>query len=148
MTTLPHVDEHARTIPARVDVVWDALLEALDRVFARPVAPRYARLVGCRDTDASGPRPLSVGSSIPGFHVVTARPDAELVLEGAHRFSSYALVFRLEELAPDRTRLCAETRASFPGITGALYRLAVIGTRGHVLAVRRLLSAVQRTATN
>jgi hypothetical protein len=40
----------------------------------------------------------------------------------------------------------AETRAAFPGLQGRAYRALVIGTRGHVLAVRRLLRAVKARA--
>jgi hypothetical protein len=106
----------------------------------------YARLVGCRDYASSGPRPLVEGSTIPGFRVARVRPGAELVLEGRHRFSAYALIFRLEEIGPDRTRVSAETRATFPGPAGALYRVLVIRTGGHVVAVRRSLATVQRRA--
>ncbi|MFE7273133.1 hypothetical protein [Streptomyces sp. NPDC057623] len=75
----------------------------------------------------------------PGFHVVTSVPGRELALAGSHRFSTYVLVFRLEEAGADRTRVEAESRAAFPGATGRLYRLLVIGTRGHAWAVRRMV---------
>lgn len=68
------------------------------------------------------------------------------MLVGSHRFSAYALVFRLDELDDRHTRLRAETRALFPSIKGAVYRALVIGTRGHVLVTRRLLCAVKRHA--
>jgi hypothetical protein len=100
--------------------------------------------VGCADDTASGPRPLAEGSTVPGFRVVAAVPGSELVLEGSHRFSSYALTFRLEEVSAGRSRLRAESRAEFPGVTGGVYRLLVVGTGGHVVVVRRLLSAVKR----
>jgi hypothetical protein len=38
----------------------------------------------------------------------------------------------------------AETRAVFPGLKGRVYRALVIGTRLHVLAVRRVLGGVSR----
>ena len=141
---LPRVDEHATTIDAGVDEVWRALLEALDAGFARAPASAYARLVGCHDHTSSGPRPLAEGSTLPGFRVVSARPGAELVLAGRHRFSSYALIFRLDEIGAHRSRLRAETRATFPGPAGAVYRLLVIGTGGHAVAVGRMLAKVQR----
>lgn len=83
---------------------------------------------------------------MPGFHVVTALPPTKLVLAGRHRFSSYALTFRIDELAAGRSRLRAESRAAFPGLTGTVYRMLVIGTGGHVVGMRRLLSGIKRAA--
>jgi hypothetical protein len=143
---LPRIDEHAVTIDAGVADVWRALVVTLDRSFTNKPASVYARVVGCREYGPRGPRPLAAGSTIPGFRVVCAVPDAELVLDGQHRFSNYALTFRLESIGPQCTRLRADTRAAFPGVTGAAYRALVIGTRGHVVAVRRLLSTVRRRA--
>jgi hypothetical protein len=141
---LPFVDEHATTIAADQDLVRVALLATLDRAFSRRGAAAYARLVGCVPSVASGPRPLTVGSTVPGFEVTAAAPDGQVVLEGRHRFSTYALIFRLDAEADGRTRLRAETRASFPGVTGGIYRALAIGSRGHVLGTRRLLAAVRR----
>jgi hypothetical protein len=141
---LPRVDEHATTVAAGVDDVWRSLTETLDRALSRAGAATYARAVGCADCTASGPRPLAAGSTMPGFRVVRAVPGSELALAGRHRFSSYTLIFRLERVGSDRSHLRAETRAAFPGLAGGLYRLLVIGSGGHVVAVRRLLSAVQR----
>ncbi len=143
---LPYVDEHATVIAADPDRVWAALTRTLDAAFSRRGASTYARAVGCADDRASGPRPLAEGSSIPGFRVVTAVPPHRLVLTGRHRFSSYALTFDIDELGARRSRLRAETRAAFPGVTGAVYRMLVIGTGGHVIAVRRLLSQIRRAA--
>ncbi len=39
--------------------------------------------------------------------------------------------------------LRAETRAAFPGLSGRAYEALMIGTRAHVLAAHRLLSAVR-----
>ena len=143
---LPHVDEHDTTIEARPGAAWDALLRVVEGSFASPRAGRGARLLGCADLEAAGPRPLAAGSSLPGFHVERAEPARELALRGSHRFSDYALIFRLDELDGGLTRLRAETRASFPGLKGRVYRALVIGTRGHVLVVRCLLGAVRRRA--
>jgi hypothetical protein len=142
---LPLVDEHSVVIHAEADDVWAALL-GLDDTFSRTGAVAYARAVGCADVEASGPRPLIEGSSLPGFRVATAVPGSRLVLAGRHRFSSYALTFRIDELGTDRSRLTAETCAAFPGLAGAVYRTLVIGTRGHAIAVRRLLSGIKRRA--
>jgi hypothetical protein len=141
---LPRVDEHSTVIGAGVDQVWPALLEALDRTFSRPLVSAYARLVGCSDATASGPRPLVEGAKIPGFHVAAVAPARELVLEGRHRFSSYALTFHLDQLGSGSSRLRAESRASFPGMAGRVYRLLAIGTGAHVFTVRRLLAEIRR----
>ncbi|MGW7728362.1 hypothetical protein ACWGJ6_34260 [Streptomyces canus] len=143
---LPPVDEHAVIVSARVVEVWDALGETLKQSFGRPRSARYARLVGVVDRTASGPRPLAEGSAFPGFRVADAIPGQELVLVGRHHFSTYALVFRLEETSPGRTRLQAETRARFPGPGGALYRLLVISSGAHALLTGRLLATVRRRA--
>lgn len=143
---LPHVDEHSTTVAAGAEATWDALLRTVEGPLSSGQAPRFARLLGCADVAAAGPRPLARGSAVPGFHVAEAAAPRELGLVGSHRFSDYALVFRLDELDADRTRLRAETRAEFPGLRGSVYRALVIGARGHVLATRRLLGGVRRRA--
>jgi len=105
-----------------------------------------ARLLGCTDIDSSGPRPLASGSTVPGFHVESAEQLQELALVGSHRFSSYALIFRLDRLDADHTLLRAETRADFPRFKGSVYRTLVIRTHGHVLVTRRLLNATKQRA--
>lgn len=143
---LPHIDEHSLEIEAPPAATWEALLRVVDGSFGSSRTSRFAHLLGCADTSASGPRPLAEGSSFPGFHVEQAKPHSELALRGSHRFSDYALIFRLDELNSDRTRLRAETRAIFPGLKGATYKTLVIGSRGHVVVTRRLLNAVRRRA--
>jgi len=154
IAALPYVDQHAVEVGAGVGETWAALLVAAERSFAGGAAPRVARALGCEDTAAAGPRPLAVGAAIPGFHVALAQPPgngdadapAELALAGRHRFSRYALIFRVEPRPGGGSRLRAETRAEFPGLHGAAYRALVIGTRGHVLVTRHLLGAVKRRA--
>jgi hypothetical protein len=142
---LPVLDEHRVTISAPVDAVWSALHQTLTSVFSRPVATVYARAVGCAETTVSG-EALAPGATIPGFAVVDAAPPTWLLLEGRHRFSTYALRFRIDEVGPHCSELRAETRALFPGTLGVLYRTVVIRSGFHVIAVRRLLSAVRRRA--
>jgi hypothetical protein len=143
---LPHIDEHSLTVDADRGPTWDALLHVAEAAVSSGAAPRFARIVGCADTEPSGPRPLAEGSVLPGFHVDSATEPAELALAGSHRFSSYALIFRLDELGDGRTRVRAETRAEFPHLKGALYKALVIGTRMHVLVTRRILGGVKRRA--
>jgi hypothetical protein len=142
---LPFLDEHGVEIAAPPQVVWESLCRIAEGSFSSPHAARFARLVGCEETAASGPRPLVEGSAFPGFVVARTEPGSELALAGRRRYSEYALVFHLAADG-DRTRLRAETRARFPGTAGRLYRAAVIGTRGHVLVTTRLLTAVKRQA--
>ncbi|MFJ1971721.1 hypothetical protein ACIO93_23930 [Streptomyces sp. NPDC087903] len=144
--TLPRVDEHTTVVTAGADAVWRAVSATLDASFAGRNATAYVRLVGCADRTSSGPRPLTEGSTLPGFRVTTAVPGHTLTLEGSHRFSTYALIFRIEETAPGRHRLRAETRAAFPGPAGAVYRALAIGTGLHAAGVRRLLAGVRRRA--
>lgn len=143
---LPYIDEHAGTVRAEPDEVWRALVEIVERSFAGPLATAIARVLACEDGGRSGPRPLAAGSRLPGFHVSSALVDHELALVGRHRFSRYALTFRLQPIGAGRCRVSAETRAEFPGAVGRLYRALVIGTRGHVAVVRLILLAVRHTA--
>jgi hypothetical protein len=129
---LPFVDEHAVVVEAGPDDVWAALTSTLDAAFSSTAATTYARMVGCADDR--------------GFHVASEVPGKELELIGGHRYSSYALSFHIDEIGHDRSRLRAETRASFPGVHGAVYRMLVIGSRGHVVAVRELLARIRRAA--
>lgn len=146
ISALPRIDEHTTLVQADVDDVWEALCETLENAFGRPRAARYARLVGVADRTASGPRPLAEGSAFPGFRVAAARPGRELVLTGRHHFSTYALIFRLDQTGDGHVRLRAESRARFPGPGGALYRLLVIGTGAHATGVRQMLATVRRRA--
>jgi len=143
---LPFVDENEVLVAAGADEVWAALLDGLDRAFSGAAAERYVRFVGGRPSGPAGPRPLGLGATLAGFAVVDAQGPSALGLEGRHRFSDYRLSFRLEALGPHATRLCAETRAAFPGVGGALYRALVIGSGGHRLGLRRLLAGIRRAA--
>ena len=142
---LPHVDEHSIEIGAPATRVWDALVRMVGRSSGGRAGEVVAGALGCEQRRRSGRLP-DVGSTIVGFRVGCAEEPVELALEGAHRFARYALIYRLDELGPGLTRLRAETRAEFPGLLGAAYRGLVIGTRGHVLAVRRSLDSIKRGA--
>jgi hypothetical protein len=146
MEYLPHIDEHSLVVEAGRDGTWESLLRVVEASVSSGAAPRFARILGCADTAPSGPRPLADGSVLSGFHVAAAESPTELALAGSHRFSSYALIFRLDDLGGGRTRVRAETRAEFPHLKGAIYRALVIGTRMHVLVTRRMLAGVKRNA--
>jgi hypothetical protein len=117
MKELPHIDEHSTQIPAATDRVWAALTESTRRLAAGP-----------------------------GFSIAEVRAGERIALRGRHPFSRYELVFELEELGPERSRLRAVTNAAFPGPHGCAYRALVIGSGGHRVVVRRMLRAIGRRA--
>jgi ADP-ribose pyrophosphatase YjhB (NUDIX family) len=139
---LPHVDEYAVDVPADREATWSALERTVESVGSA----WFARLLGCDDTVPSGPRPLTAGSGVPGFHVVAAQRPSVLALAGRHRFSDYELVFRIDPAGAGRSRLRAETRAIFPGVDGTAYRVLLMGTGVHARATRHLLARVARGA--
>ena len=137
---LPRIDEYAVTVTASPGAAWDGVVGTLRRSFSSARARQVARLLGCDPASASADGP-AVGSSVPGFRVVAADRPHLLVVEGRHRFSRYGIVVRIEPGSAG-ARVTAESRAAFPGLLGAAYRLAVVGTGGHALAVHRLLRHV------
>jgi len=143
--SLPFVDEQSIEIAATPDEAWAALVAVVGGFTAGPGGPVVARALGCEETGRAG-EAGRIGSTIPGFVVARSVRPSVLALLGAHRFSRYALIFRIAETPEGTVLLGAETRAEFPGKTGALYRAAVIGTRGHVVATRSVLRAVRRRA--
>ena len=142
MSDLPFIDERSRDVAAPAERTWEALI-APGQMGAG--AERVARVLGCDPAVQSG-EPGAVGSTTPGFRVVRSVPPRELALEGSHRFSRYALAFLVEEAGPGRSRIRARTNAEFPGLRGTIYRAMVIGTRGHVVATRRMLDGIARRA--
>jgi hypothetical protein len=142
---LPAIDEHGTLVLAPVERTWQALLPVVRSSFSGSATERVARALGCHPAEASGDIGAR-GSTVPGFCVVRVVEPAVLALQGEHRFSRYGLVFRLEPTKDERTLLRAETRAEFPGLKGKAYRTLVIGTRGHVVAVNRILRAVRKRA--
>jgi len=135
MERLPYIDEHAISVGAPRERVWEAVVEVVRREMTG--AERIARALGCDPAVASERFDGSVGQTIPGFRVAAAEPGRRLELRGRHRFSDYQLTFLLDD-----GRVRAETRAAFPGLHGRCYRALVIGTRGHRLATRRLLRQI------
>jgi hypothetical protein len=140
---LPVVDDHARVIAAAPDRTWQALVDVLGGFPTLPGA--LTSVWGLDPAVGSGRLGPAPGDAVPGFAVVAVDPPHTLTLRGRHRFSRYELRFSLEATAGN-TALHARTAAVFPGLLGSGYRLLVIGSGGHVLAVRRLLAQVARRA--
>jgi hypothetical protein len=141
MNRLPYIDEYAARAPASPERTWDALVRVLRSGMSGGGA--LARVLGAcpsvRSSDWSGDL---TGATLPGFAVVEAQRPARLELRGRHRFSSYALVFLIDD---DTVR--AQTYAAFPGLHGRAYRALVIGTGAHRVLVQRLLRRVAGTAS-
>jgi hypothetical protein len=143
---LPFVDEHAIDVPAGLERTWAALVAPAGGVPGGRLPELVATALGCRDTRASEP-PVGEGSTLVGFRVARFEPPRVLELEGEHRFSRYALTFLVDELGPATCRVRAQTHAAFPGPLGWAYRGLVVGSRGHVVGVRRMLRAIRARAT-
>ena len=144
--SLPFVDEHSLSVDAPAEAIWPALLETIGHGRAdTPPGRLVVRALECEPRRRGGD-PGRIGSTIPGFIVARAVPPGVLALMGRHRFSRYALVFRITERDDAPTLVSAETRAEFPGRAGRGYRMLVIGSRGHVLATRSILRAIRRRA--
>jgi Polyketide cyclase / dehydrase and lipid transport len=134
---LPHIDEHAVAIAAAPERVCEAVLETFRG--SGSMAGLLARVLGADPGGRAGP------DAVPGFAVTDLDRPHRVVLRGRHRFSEYAIVVRVE---PDGegSRCTLESRGAFPGPHGAVYRLLVVGTGAHVVAVRRLLASIRRRA--
>ena len=142
---LPPIDEHEIEIDAPAEATWAAIFPALEDALDTSLARRYSRFVRARETDTHGDL-HHPGGTLPGFVVSRSIAPVMLALLGEHEFSKYALVFRIDLLPAQRSRLRLETRAQFEGPKGRLYRAAVIGTGSHAIVVRRLLRSIRRGA--
>lgn len=118
--TLPLIDEHSVAVNASPAEVFTA-------------AERYASALAGRTGGVLkailAPRPPS------GFALSTVGSRIELT--GQHRFSRYRLEFLVTP-----GRLTARSFGEFPGLHGRLYRLAVVSSGAHVLAVRHMLTSI------
>jgi hypothetical protein len=150
MERLPYIDTHTRRIEASPDGVWEALLGTLRRQFRGGLPGPVAAAWGLQQTERRGEwkSRVAVGDTIPGFRVAEADSSRRLTLRGEHRFARYELRFELAEAGADSVQLRAVTSALFPGVHGQIYRLLVIGSGGHRVAVRRMLGAIASRAAD
>jgi hypothetical protein len=130
MTDLPYIDEHSIVVAAPRAVVWTALCRYADASIGLPAGNPLTRLLG---TDPAR-----------GFAVTESRAQQHLGLGGHHRFSRYLLTFDLSDQPDGQTRVSARSYGQFPGVLGWAYRTLVVGSRGHVLAVRHMLQGIRR----
>jgi hypothetical protein len=142
---LPPIDEHSIEIDAPAEVAWAALFPTLGDSLDGDRGRRWAEALDCRDKEATGDL-HHPGGTLPGFVVARSVAPVMLALMGEHRYARYALVFRIDLLPGQRSRVRAETRALFLGTKGRAYRAAVIGTRGHVFVTRSLLKTMKKRA--
>lgn len=143
--SLPFVDRHSITIAASPQRTWEALLQVVGKVGEERRSRAFAKGLGCTPCEAEGEFG-EIGSTVPGFLVTRAVETAVLALMGEHRFSRYALIFRIVERNSGLTECSAETRAEFPGGKGKAYKGLVIGTRGHVVVTNSILRNVRKLA--
>jgi hypothetical protein len=129
---LPLLDEHSVMVPANRSVVWQAV-----RQYACGLAQSDHVVLGW----VLGTEPTS------GFQLVEEVEGVRLAMAGRHRFARYRLVFALDAEPGNATRLSILSFAAFPGARGRLYRGLLLGTGGHVLAVRHMLRTIQRQLT-
>ncbi|HTK66000.1 MAG TPA: hypothetical protein VL595_26710 [Pseudonocardia sp.] len=147
MGNLPHIDEHVRVVGAGQERTWSALLRYVSHSLGRPLPEPLVSAWGLEPPRRTGDwRRPETGATIPGFVVAEVEPPGLLTLRGRHRFSRYELRFAIEPVGPDRVKVRAGSSGEFPGALGRLYRGLVIGSRGHVLAVRHMLAQVAARA--
>ena len=142
---LPPIDEHEIEVDAPAEATWAALFPTLEKAFGGKFAQGYCERVHASETEAHGDL-HHPGGTLPGFTVTRAIAPVMLALAGRHHFAQYAVVFRIDLLPGQRSRVRLETRAEFVGAKGRMYRVGVLGTRVHVIGVRRMLRAIKRSA--
>jgi hypothetical protein len=130
MDTMTFIDEHERRLDADAAQVWRAVSYYASTSLG--IGRRHPLRWILRPEPASG------------FVVTERRPNEVLVVGGRHRFASYRIEFVLADAGPNATLLRLRSYAAFPGLLGWAYRGAVVGSRGHVVAVRAMLRAIER----
>lgn len=133
-----HVDEHSVSLPVPPEEAYAAARSFAQGLLTLPTGRVRGLLAGLL-TRLLGTDPPS------GFAMAEEQPPRLVSLAGRHRFSNYVLDLRVDP-APGGAAVTVVTWADFPGPRGAVYRTLVVGSRGHVLAVRRMLAAIASRA--
>jgi hypothetical protein len=131
MERLPYIDEHGTHVGATPERTWAALQHVVAGHLTLRLPGPLVRLWGLEPA--------------AGFAIAEEDAPRRMALRGRHRFARYELAFELDP-APGGVTVRARTSAAFPGLKGRLYRALVIDSRGHVLAVRRVLRQITRAA--
>ena len=142
---LPPIDEHYIDVEAPAEATFAALFPTLESALGGKFAHSYCERIGAMETEAHGDL-HHPGGTLPRFTVTRAIAPVMLAMTGEHRYAKYAVVFRIDLLPGQRSRVRLETRADFCSGRGKLYKAAVLGTRGHILIVNRMLRSIKRRA--
>ena len=143
---LPFVDAWSVDVEAPARVVWEAVLHGGPRSRDALWTQAFAAVWRTEPRASNGLPPHVIGAERPGFSVSEVVPPATYALAGAHRFARYQLVYRIEQRGGYRSRLTAETFASFPGTGGRLYRTLLIDARLHALVMWTMVRLLRRRA--
>ena len=143
---LPFVDAWSVDIVAPPRVVWDAVLTTAPGTQGGPVRRAIAVLLKADPADSNGLASHALGAERPGFAVCEVVAPITYALAGRHRFATYQLVFRIDQRGPGRSRLTAETFATFPGTAGRLYRMLLMDAKLHALVMWVMVRRVRRRA--
>ena len=142
---LPPIDEHYIDVEAPAEATYAALFPTMESALGSKFSRSYCERIGALETEAHGDL-HHPGGTLPGFTVTRAIAPVMLALAGEHKYAKYAVVFRIDLLPGQRSRVRLETRAEFAAGKGKLYKAAVLGTRGHIIIVNRMLRSIKRRA--
>jgi hypothetical protein len=143
---LPFVDAWSVDIEAPPRVVWEVLLASVPGPRPGAVLRAWAAVWRAEPADSNGLAPHVLGAERPGLAVCEVVPASTYALAGRHRFARYQLVFRIGERHDGRSRLTAETFASFPGTSGRLYRTLLLDAKSHAMVMWITLRLLRRRA--
>ena len=130
-----YVDEHSVSLPVPPQEAYVAARSYAEGLVRPPTGRALGLLTRVLGTDPPS-----------GFAIAEEQPPRLVSLAGRHRFSRHVMDLRVDP-APGGSTVTVVTWADFPGPGGAVYRTLVVGSRGHVLAVRRMLAAIASRAT-